>query len=227
MAVVVSCLVAAGVFAIWALRDSDGDGKVTAVGAGHDGQNAHDGQNGHDGHDGEQVLDGCDPVAYHNTMMMFDPFAADGLLDSGCPWPYDATIAVAGGEENPETTAEFVPRRYAEIFDLISAEQHGMCSVASLPDETVNGFVFGFRVALNESGCADGVSTFDVVLREYATKAWRDSAAEVAAADVIVPGAGRVVVLGRWVVSVIGVDEATVDAFADQLVPLGGASMGG
>ncbi len=217
MTVVVSCLVAAGVFAIWALRDSDGDGEVTAAGAGHD---------GHDGHGGEQVLEGCDPVAYHNTMMMFDPFAADGLLDLGCPWPYDATIAVAGGQENPEITAEFVPRRYAEIFDLISAEQYGMCAVASLPDETVNGFVFGFRVALNEAGCADGVSTFDVVLREYATKAWRDAAAGVAAADVIEAGAGRVVVLGRWVVAVIGAHEATVDAFAEQLVPLGGVSMG-
>ena len=223
--IVVSCLLAAGAFGVWALSGADDDGDVASA-SDANGAAEHIDHDGNGGHRDEQVLEGCDPAAYHNTMMMFDPFAADGLLESGCPWPYVATIALDGGRVNPDLASEFEPRRYSEIFDLIGTERYGMCSVASLPDESLpdqseSGFVFGFEVALNEAGCAGGVSTFQVVMREYATRAWRDSAAAVAASDVVSAGAGDAVVLGRWVVSVIGADSATVGAFVAQLAAIG------
>ena len=85
--------------------------------------------------------------------------------------------------------------------------------------------MFGFRVPLNPAGCADGVSTFDVVIREYATRAWRDTAAAAARTEVVAAGTGDVVVLGRWVVSLVGDDAAGIDAFAARLVDLGGVSI--
>lgn len=215
--VVAVCLLAAAAFGVWALRGG---------GESDDAVDAADAAAGlHTDHGGGEVLAGCDPDAYHRTMMMFDPLAADGLLESGCTWPYDATIALDGGAEDPSIAAEYEPRRYAEIFDTIAAGQYGMCAVASLADEPVNGFVFGFRVPLNPAGCADGVSTFDVVIREYATRAWRDTAAAAARTDVVAAGTGQAVVLGRWVVSLVGDDEAAIDGFAARLVDLGGVSI--
>jgi hypothetical protein len=218
--VVVACLLAAVVFGVWAVRSGgDGADDVTAGGA------ATGASDLHADHDGGDVLAGCDAEEYHHTMMMFDPLVADGLLESGCTWPYDATIAVGGGEEDPSIGAEFEPRRYAEIFDTIAEGQYGMCAVASLADERANGFVFGFRVPLNPAGCADGVSTFDVVIREYVTRAWRDTAASAASAEVVGAGTGNAVVLGRWVVSLIGDDAAAVDDFAARLIDLGGVAV--
>jgi hypothetical protein len=218
VAVVVSCLVAAAGFGIWALRGSGGD--AVADGAGAD---VHD---GHEGHGDVDVLGGCDPVAYHNTMMMFDPIAADGLLESGCQWPYDATISVDGGQENPAIDAPFEPHRYSEIFDLIGEQRYGMCSVATLADEQVDGFVFGFGVALNPAGCADGVTTMTVSIREYATRALRDAAAS-AAVDLVDSGEGDAVVFGRWVVSIVGADAAANRVFAEHLLALGAAPVSG
>ncbi len=216
LGVVAVCLVAAGAFGVWALRGGDGSTS----------EDAADAATGlHADHAGGDVLAGCDAEDYHHTMMMFDPLAADGLLESGCTWPYDATIAVDGGAEDPSIAAEYEPRRYAEIFDTIAAGKYGMCAVASLADERVNGFVFGFSVPLNPAGCADGVPTFDVVIREYATRAWRDTAAVAARTDVVAAGAGDAVVLGRWVVSLVGDDAVAVDAFAARLVDLGGVSI--
>ncbi len=214
--VVAVCLAAAGAFGVWALRGGDG----TSEGA-----VADDATGLHADHGGGDVLAGCDAEEYHHTMMMFDPLAADGLLESGCAWPYDATIVVDGGAEDPSIAAVYEPRRYAEIFDTIADGQYGMCAVASLAEERANGFVFGFRVPLNPAGCADGVPTFDVVIREYSTRAWRDTAAAAARSEVVAAGAGDAVVLGRWVVSLVGDDAAAVDAFAARLVGLGGVSI--
>eukprot|EP01041_Mallomonas_annulata_P033275 gene33275-55869_t len=136
--VVAVCLLAAGVFGVWALRS----GGTSEEAAGDDAALHTD----HEDHGGGDVLAGCNADDYHHTMMMFDPLAADGLLESGCTWPYDATIALDGGAEDPSIAAGYEPRRYAEIFDAISAGQYGMCAVATLADERVNGFVFGFRV---------------------------------------------------------------------------------
>jgi len=220
--VVTVCLVAAGAFGFWALRGDDGTSEDAAADAA---TGLHADHADHADHAGGDVLAGCDAEGYHRTMMMFDPLAADGLLESGCTWPYDATIAVDGGAEDPSIAAAYEPRRYAEIFDTITEGRYGMCAVASLADERVNGFVFGFRVPLNPAGCADGVPTFDVVIREYATRAWRDTAAAAARTEVVAAGAGDAVVLGRWVVSLVGDDAAAVDAFAARLVDLGGVSI--
>lgn len=210
LAAVVLCLALAGGLAIWALAGGDG-----ASGAG---EHADHGEHTDHGDHGEEVLAGCDADAYHHTMMMFDPTAADDLLDSGCPWPYDATIELVGGAEDPSIAAAFEPHRYAQVFEIITRERFGMCAVSTLADERVDGFVFGFGVALNPAGCAENVSTVQVDIREYATKAWRDSAANAATAE----GVPHVVVLGRWVISIAGDDAEGAARFASLLEPLGG-----
>lgn len=218
---VVLCLVLAGGLAAWALTGGDDSGSVGGAGDHSDhGGAAGAGGGGHDGHDG-QVLAGCDAEAYHRTMMMFNPTAADELLDSGCPWPYDATIELAGGAEDPSIAAAFEPHRYAQIFEIITRERFGMCTVAPLADERVEGFVFGFGVALNPAGCAENEATVRVDIREYATRAWRDSAANAATAE----GVPHVVVVGRWVISVTGDDAEGAARFASLLDPLGGVTV--
>lgn len=211
---VVALLLLAGGLAVWALTGDDGS-DATASDHGD-----HSAGAGHAGHD-EQVLEGCDPEAYHNTMMMFDPTAADGLLDSGCPWPYEATITVEGGTEDPSIDAAFEPHRYADVFEIVTTERFGMCSVATLPDERVDGFVFGFGVALNPAGCADNVATVQVDIREYASRAWRDTAANAAVAD----GTAHVLVLGRWVIKIGGDDAEGAARFASLLEPLGAVTV--
>lgn len=208
--VVIGALAVAAVLAVVALRGG-GEGD-----AGDGGQTGHD-QAGHDqaGHEGAvEVLPGCDADEYHHAMKMFDPTVADALLDSGCPWPYDSSIALEGGQEDPSIAAPFEARRYAEVFEVVTSERFGMCAVSALSDERVDGFVFGFGLALRPGGCAEGTATVQVDLREYATRGWRDAAARAAAGE-------HVLVLGRWVVTVDGPDTAGAERFAALLEPLG------
>lgn len=214
VAAVLLALTAAAVFAFVALRGSDeGSGRGDASPAGQVGV-------GHDGHGGSgregaaEVLAGCDAGELHHAMKMFDPTVADDLLDSGCPWPYEASIVIEGGREDPSIAAPFEPRRYAEVFEVVAAERFGMCAVSTLPDERVDGFVSGFGLALRPGGCAEGGATVQVDLREYATRAWRDVAAGAAEGS-------HVMVLGRWVVTIGGTDGAGAARFASLLEPLG------
>lgn len=216
------CLVAAIGFVVVAITsDDDGSSATTHQDHGTDDAGTGDAAAGHEGHD-TQVLAGCDAEAYHNTMMMFDPLAADGLVDSGCTWPYDATIVVEGGTEDPSIDEPFEPQRYADVFDVIGTERYGMCSVASLADPHVNGFVFGFGVALNPSGCAGGDATVQLVIREYASRAWRDTAAVTAAGA---GGTEHIVVLGRWVMTIAGTDADGAARLVEALAPLGGVEL--
>ena len=219
LAAVAACLIAALGFVVLALgADDDPADPADQAGSAADADHT-----GHDDH-ATQVLEGCDAQAYHNTMMMFDPLAADGLLDTGCPWPYDATIEVAGGTEDPAIDEPFEPQRYAGVFDVIAAERYGMCSVATLADAQVNGFVFGFGVALNPAGCASGDATVQLVIREYASRAWRDTAANIAASA---GGDEHIVVLGRWVMTIAGSDAAGAARLVEALAPLGGTELTG
>lgn len=227
VAVVVICLVSAAVLGSWALRGGDGSSAAGADHSDHAGESGHADHSqdaaaagGHGEHD-TAVLEGCDADAYHDTMMMFDPTAADGLLDSGCTWPYDASIAVEGGAENPSISASFEPRRYAEIFEVLTAERFGMCSVGRLPDDTVDGFVFGFAVALQPGGCADNRATVRLEIREYATRAWRDTAASAVDRS----ATPHVLVLGRWVIGISGDDAEGASRLASFLEPLGAATV--
>lgn len=219
--VVTLFLVAAVAFGVWALRATGDDRDAVAGEMDHTNHGSDAGHDGHDGHDGGAVLEGCDADAMHASMMMLDPLVADGLLESGCPWPYSADVVIEGGAEDPSIAAAFEPRRYAEIFDLLTVDRLGMCSVLRLPDPVVDGFVFGFRTQLHPGGCADGVATVQLDMREYATRAWRDAAARAAADG---GAAANVVVLGRWVITTGGDDPAASDSLAESIVALDGAA---
>lgn len=228
VAVTVGVLVAAtlGVVAITAGDGDDAAATTTVDHAGHTGASTVPGDTAapgasdagtHDDHAGS-VLPGCDPAELHAVMMMFTPVAADELLDGPCPWPYDAAISLVGGEEDPSIAAEYEPRRYAEVFDVLTAERYGMCSVSLLPDPTVDGLVFGFGADLHPGGCADGTVTVELDIREYATRAFRDSAAHALAGE-------RTLVLGRWVITIAGTDTDGADRLAELLVPLGAVTV--
>ena len=217
--VVTLCLVASAAFGVWAWR-SAGDEDVAGSGVeGMDHTDHHSSDQAHEGHVDSAVLEGCDPDAMHASMMMFDPFVADGLLESGCAWPYSADIVIAGGIEDPSIAAVFEPRRYAEVFDLLAVDRLGMCSVSRLPDPAVDGFVFGFRTQLHPESCAGGVASVQLDVREYATRAWRDTAAHAAAGD------GSVAVLGRWVITTSGDDSSASAALGDSIAALAGAAV--
>lgn len=217
-AVVTVCVVAAVAFGVWAFGSSDDAGSASgAAGADH---GDHLGGDAHAGHGGGEVLDGCDAAAMNASMMMFDPFVADDLLGSGCPWPYFVDIDVDGGAEDPSIAAAFEPRRYAEVYDLLAAERLGMCAVSRLADPAVNGLVFGFRTLLQPGGCVDGIASVELDLREYSTRAWRDTAA---GAMLDAPGIDSVVVLGRWLVTTRGDDAAAADALLGAIGAMDGA----
>jgi hypothetical protein len=221
LAAVIVCLVVASVLFVLAVRSGDdepSDGAQSAQSTAEGGE--------HQDHDlGDElgaVLAGCDAEQLHNTMMMFDPFVADQLAESGCTWPYDAGIDTAGGVEDPSINAAFEARRYSEVFDLIAAEGFGMCSVANLApvagiDTPETGFVFGFSVAMQADGCVDGVPTVTVDIREYSTRPWRDSAANHTGSST-----QPAVVLGRWVITIGGPDTTAAARFRRALIGLGG-----
>jgi len=203
-------------FGVWAWR-SAGDEGYTAMD-----HTDHSSSGAHDGHLDGGALEGCDADAMHASMMMFDPFVADGLQESGCPWPYSADIVVSGGTVDPAIAAVFEPRRYAEVFDLLAVDRLGMCSVSRLPDPEVDGFVFGFGGQLHPGSCADGVATVQLHIREYATRAWRDTAAHAAADS---DGAIDVVALGRSVITTSGDDSSASAALGDSIAALAGAAV--
>ena len=218
VAVVTICVVAAVAFGVWAFGSSDDGGSASgASGADH---GDHLGGDAHAGHGGGEVLEGCDAAAINASMMMFDPFVADELLGSGCPWPYFAGVDVDGGAEDSSIAAVFEPRRYAEVYDLLAAERLGMCAVSRLADPEVNGLVFGFRTLLQPGGCVDGVASVELDVREYSTRAWRDTAA---GAMLDAPGVDSVVVLGRWLVTTRGDDAAAAAALLTSIGAMDGA----
>jgi hypothetical protein len=174
-------------------------------------------------HEMGDALPGCDQQQMHASMMMFNPVVADELLTGTCPWPYDATIVVAGGVEDPSIAAPFEARTYQEVFDLLTAEKFGTCNVSRLAEPMTNGFVFGFEIGTYPGGCAGGEATVHITLREYASRAWRD----VAAGDTIhTEGTpSTAVVLGRWVITLEGSDAPAIERLASELVGMGASPM--
>lgn len=166
----------------------------------------------HEHHVGD-ALPGCDQDQMHAAMMMFNPSVADELLTGTCPWPYDATIAIAGGVEDPSIVAAFEPHRYQDLFDLFTSLKYGTCSVSTLADPRVDGFVFGFEVGLRPGGCGQGDVSVQFTIREYVTRAWRDTAASQSVAT-------SSHVLGRWVVGIDGSDAGAVAQLAAALAAL-------
>jgi hypothetical protein len=158
--------------------------------------------------------------AGHNAAM-WDPTSADEMLDAGCPWPYPPfETAAEGGTENPNLGAVFEARRYSDLWDALQSASVGVCTVAPLADTPADGFSFGFRYTVRSGSCSAGSDTVDLVVREYVTRAWRDTvAAELAAST---PPA---MVLGRWAVVVEGDDEFTTNRLFEMLVGLGAVTV--
>ncbi len=158
--------------------------------------------------------------AGHNAAM-WDPTSADEMLDAECPWPYPPfETAVEGGTENPNLGAVFEARRYSDLWDALQEAKIGVCTIAPLADASADGFTFGFRYTAQAGGCSAGGDTVDLVVREYVTRAWRDSSAATLAAT-----NAPVVVLGRWVVFVEGDDEFTTNRLFEVLVGLGAVTV--
>lgn len=168
------------------------------------------------------VLEGvCGEVHSGHTAATWDPTSADEMLDAGCPWPYPPfEVAVDGGVENPNLGSVFEPRRYSELWDALQAARLGVCTIAPLTEAPADGFTFGFRYTVQAGGCAAGGDTVDLVVREYVTRAWRDSsAAALAGTD------APVMVLGRWALFVQGDDEFTTNRVFELLVGLGAVTV--
>ncbi|MEX0847903.1 MAG: hypothetical protein WD023_09005 [Ilumatobacteraceae bacterium] len=178
----------------------------------------------HAGHDmgpghGGTPMPGCEGDAAA-AMMMLSPSSADALLGGPCPWPYDAGISVSGGQEDSSIDAPFEPHAYQDLFDLAAAAQLGVCNVGRLPAPVTDGFVFGFIIDVRSGSCGDGPATVSIEAREQATRAWRDQNAHRAADS----GAGRAMVLGRWVIVLTG-DEQVVSGVSDRLVASGAVAV--
>lgn len=158
---------------------------------------------------------GCDQLSFHSAMQMWNPALADELLTYDCPFPFEPeTIGMEGGAEDPSLAAPFEPHRYQEIFDVITAERIGTCSIGRTPDPSVRGFVYGFIVRGRAETCAENNPNVEVVIREYATRAHRDEAAHALTAP-------SVQVFGRWTIAYDGSDPDAIRRLAGSVAELG------
>ncbi len=158
---------------------------------------------------------GCDQLFFHARMAMFNPELADQLLDNDCPYPFDPdAISMEGGEEDPSLAAPYEPRRYLELFDVLTAERIGLCSVTRLAEESVRGFVYGFGVTAHADSCAASNANLEIAIREYAERAHRDAAANAAKEQIVQ-------VLGRFTVAIDGDDAAVVERLAAAFESIG------
>lgn len=157
----------------------------------------------------------CATTHAGHHIMAWDSTMADEMVELDCPWPYEPfLVSTEGGEEDPALEAPFEPHRYQELSDVVGQADLGICTLASVADEPGDGFVFGFRYESSEPGCPTATSTVDLVAREYVTKAHRDAAAH-AVED------GSSLVLGRWVLQVVGDDAAQRETLVAALVAEG------
>lgn len=181
------------------------------------------------------VPDECSEAHAAHNEAMWDPTSADEMVDAGCPWPYEPFLtAVDGGAENLNLAAPFEPRRYSEVWDALQDADFGVCAVTALPEPAGDGFVFGFRYDLRAGACDTGEADVALLVREHASRGWRDAAA------LDLGDTQPVLVLGRWtlIVDVLGgtattdgastADSAsTADDVYAVLVGLGGVTAGG
>lgn len=172
-----------------------------------------------DDDDAGALTGACAELHAGHDLMGWNPTQADEMLDGDCGWPYPPyEVSASGGEADPALDAPFEPRPYAELWDAMNAAELGVCTVASLPDEPGDGFVFGFRYEGSEPGCATGSGTIDLVAREHVTRAQRDTAAH-AIDD------GSAFVLGRWSLQVVSEDQTEADRLTAQLTELGATAV--
>ena len=155
----------------------------------------------------------CDDIGVHSQMAMWNPTLADEMLETGCPWPWDPAFQdISGGTEDDAIDAPFEPRRYSDAFEVVDAQRFGTCQVAASPADVETGLVFGFDISMHAESCADVLPNVSLKLHEYASRGFRDAAANDT------PGA---MVLGRWVVQVRGDDTASVQRLTEAMEGLG------
>lgn len=146
---------------------------------------------------------------------MWNAAMADEMTAADCPFPYEPfLVPMAGGEEDADLAAPFEPRLYDEVYQMFAGLDLGVCQVGKLPEPSADGFVFGFRLAAGPPGCPNLEGDMAVVLREYATRAFRDEAAHASTSE-------RTLVLGRWVVGVEAADTPLGEQVVEGLIGLG------
>lgn len=172
------------------------------------------------GHGAESMSGGCADVHSAHNVMMWDSSMADEMVDADCGWPYEPfMVSTEGGEVDPAfDAAPFEPRKYADLWNFLSAEVGATCTIAPIAED-VEGLVFGFRYDLATEGCTE-VGEGDVVVaaREFSARGLRDAAANDAEGD-------AVLVLGRWTITVDG-PPAVVASTTAGLVDLGAVVVG-
>ena len=156
----------------------------------------------------------CEGLHAGHSVMGWDPTMADEMVEHGCGWPYEPFLStIEGGKEDRQLAAPFEPRRYAELWAVLTTAGAGVCSVAALPDPPSQGFVFGFIYRVAAPGCPGAEPSVELVAREYAARAQRDTAVSDDPSD-------RTFVLGRWALSVSG-DTELAELIVDGLLGLG------
>lgn len=159
---------------------------------------------------GELPLEaGCDQLAYHAQMAMWNSALADDLLDFGCAFPIltDAASPVSAPTADPamDLSADFAPLRYQDLIGALQRAGFEVCTEVRIVEPPGGGFVYGFIFHLRQVSCVSDAAEIEVVVREYATSAHRDVAARRMAerdAD-LMPLA-----LGRWVISFQDLDRS-------------------
>jgi hypothetical protein len=150
----------------------------------------------------------CQNLHAGHGIAMWNSAMADEMTTAGCTFPYAPfDPPLAGGQEDPTIAAPFEPRLYDELWQVFSGLGLGVCQVATLAEESVDGYAFGFRYAVGPAGCPDLDGDAAVVAREYVTRAHRDAHADAAASP-------TTLVLGRWVLQVEGAPGQVAELMA-------------
>ena len=162
------------------------------------------------------LSDACTELHSGHNAMSWDPTMADEMVAKGCGWPYEPFLSSSDGatQDAALDAAPFEPRLYDEIWQVIGRTGLGVCTVTGLPDPPAEGFAFGFRYAVAPPGCVGADADVDVDVREYGTRAERDTAARQA-------GASEALVLGRWVITLEPGDGAIAEDLHRELAGLG------
>ncbi len=159
--------------------------------------------------DGSEAVGACENVHAGHQMKMWNPTMADEMVDADCGWPYPPfELEPAEGEDDASLDAAFEPRRYSEIWQVITAARLGTCAVATDLNGGGPGALFEFTYSVGPAGCPEARPDGELVVAEYGTEAQRDAAANEA-------GDGISMVLGRWNVRLTGRAEQLESALVE------------
>lgn len=172
---------------------------------------------------GEGVSDPLDPECENlhasHGIAMWNAGMADEMTAAGCPFPYEPFAPpLEGGAEDPSISTAFEPRLYSEIWAGLAPLDLGLCQVVTLPEESVDGYAFGFRYSFGPVGCPEVEGDTHMHVREYVTRAWRDAHADASTTS-------PTLVLGRWVIQVEGTPER-VPELVGMLTSIGAVPLG-